>query len=139
MSRCKSKINHVIIPGEDRFDPYALTIKIGDVVQWTNNDTDAHTVVSVDAVNKIGPRGINRVIEPGQSIQLHFCEPGLWIYFCRFHSHLDSFSQPVAPGCGEAGDAVEGIVTPVFTCGTQTILNNFGTPMMGAISIQPRD
>jgi plastocyanin len=54
----------VAIPGEDRFAPFALTIRAGDTVDWINNDTDDHTFVSDDAVNTAAPRGIN-VILPG--------------------------------------------------------------------------
>jgi plastocyanin len=38
------------MPEEDRFTPFALTIHAGDTVQWVNNDTDDHTVVSARAV-----------------------------------------------------------------------------------------
>lgn len=130
--------NNVIIPESDRFVPFALTIRKGETVTWTNNDGDAHTVVSDDVVNQIGPRNINQIIPVGQKFTLRFDEIGQWVYFCRFHAHLDEFGQPVAPGCGENGNEVSGISGP-FTCGTQTVLNNFGTPMMGVITILPRE
>jgi plastocyanin len=34
----------VTIPDEDRFLPFALTIHVGDSVQWTNNDTDDKSI-----------------------------------------------------------------------------------------------
>src|SRR5215831_13984212 len=46
--------SQVIIPGEDRFSPFALTIHAGDSVMWTNTDTDDHTVVSNDFFNTAG-------------------------------------------------------------------------------------
>src|SRR5689334_7458524 len=39
----------VIVPGEDRFTPLGLTIRAGESVEWVNQDTDDHTVVSDDA------------------------------------------------------------------------------------------
>lgn len=129
------RVHIVNIPEEDRFAPFALTIRKGDVVKWTNNNGDAHTVVSDDAVNSTGPFNVNQIIEPGQSFQIKFRKAGQWVYFCRFHAHLDEFNQPIAPGCGEEGDEIEGIVTPEFRCGNAVIRNNFGTPMMGVITI----
>lgn len=39
--------------------------------------------------------------------------PGTFVYFCRFHSHLDSFNQPVAPGPeGGIQDAWGNFATP---------------------------
>ncbi len=134
-SKNRGRVN---IPNEDRFVPFALTIRQGDSVTWTNNNSDAHTVVSDDIINSIGPWRINSIIETGQSFKIKFNESGQWVYYCRFHSHLDQFGQPIAPGCGEDNDEIEGIKTLVFNCGNQTINNNFGTPMMGVITVLPR-
>ena len=41
----------VIVPGEDRFAPFAITIRAGQSVQWVNLDTDDHTVVSNNFFN----------------------------------------------------------------------------------------
>ena len=120
----------VIIPGEDRFTPFALTIRAGDSVKWINQDTDDHTVVSNDFFNTANPDGVNIVIpgtdnnhgKPG-TLTLHFDRPGLWTYYCRFHSHLDADHQPVAPG-------PDG--------GIQDGGGNFGTPMNGVITVLPR-
>jgi plastocyanin len=47
----------VIVPGEDRFTPFAQTIRPGESVTWENDDTDDHTVVSDDAFNTAGNPG----------------------------------------------------------------------------------
>jgi plastocyanin len=39
----------IIVPGEDRFSPYAVTVRVGQTVQFVNNDSDDHLVISVDA------------------------------------------------------------------------------------------
>jgi plastocyanin len=117
----------VIVPEEDRFTPFALTIRAGESVQWVNEDTDDHTVVSDDPFNTAGHQGFNQMLpgtdsnggQPG-TLTLHFTHPGTFVYFCRFHAHLDEASQPVAPG-------PEG--------GIQDENGNFGTPMMGVITV----
>jgi plastocyanin len=121
--------NQVIVPDEDRFTPFALTIRAGDFVKWTNNDTDDHTVVSDDVFNTAGNQGTNILIPgtdsnggvPGTLI-LHFSHPGTFVYYCRFHAHLDDDNQPVAPG--PRG-------------GIQDANGNFGTPMSGIITVLP--
>jgi plastocyanin len=124
------KVHHmVVVPEEDRFTPFAITIHSGDVVLWTNMDSDDHTVVSDDFVNSGGPRHIDRLLpgtesnggQPGQ-VRLRFGRPGVFVYYCRFHSHLDDSHQPVAPG-------PEG--------GIEDANGNLGTPMMGVVTVLP--
>src|SRR5262249_15021649 len=93
----------IIVPGEDRFTPFALTIEVGDTVEWINEDTDDHTVVSDDVFNTTGPVGLNHLLpgtvsnngKPGK-FRIHFNHPGTFVYFCRFHSKLNGENQPVA-------------------------------------------
>lgn len=121
--------NQVIVPGEDRFTPFAQTIHTGESVRWINMDTDDHTVVSDDAFNTAGNRKINVVLpgtdsnngKPGMLV-LHFSHPGTFVYYCRFHAQLDEDNQPKAPG-------------PKM--GIQDPDGNFGTPMMGVITVVP--
>jgi plastocyanin len=120
--------NMVIVPEEDRFTPFAITIHTGDRVQWTNEDSDDHTVVSDDFVNSGGPLHIDRLLKGTESnggqpgtLSLKFGRPGVFVYYCKFHSHLDGSHQPVAPG-PDGGIEDNG---------------NFGTPMMGVITVLP--
>jgi plastocyanin len=121
-------VNHVIsIPESDKFTPYQMTIHKGDSVTWVNGDTDDHTVVSDDAFNSAGHRGIDHLIpgtdanhgQPG-TFTVRFNRAGTFVYYCRFHAHLDADSQPVAPG-------PDG--------GIQDANGNFGTPMSGVITV----
>jgi len=57
---------------------------------------------------------------PG-TFALTFTHPGTFVYYCRFHSHLDAANQPVAPG-------PKG--------GIQDANGNFGTPMMGIVTVR---
>lgn len=125
----RSRTVQVTVPGEDRFTPFSITIRAGDVVRWVNQDTDNHTVVSDDVFNSAGHNGTNHLLvgtdanggQPGV-FSLRFNHPGTFVYYCRFHSHLDADNQPVAPG-------------PLG--GIQDTNGNFGTPMMGVITVLP--
>lgn len=125
-----TRVRNVVIPGNDYFMPFALTIRTGDTVNWTNSDTDDHTIVSDDAFTSSVYRGINKLLpgtdsnggKPGM-FHMKFNHPGTFIYYCRFHSKLNAQNQPVAPG-------PEG--------GVQDPNGNYGTPMMGVITIMPR-
>jgi plastocyanin len=140
----KPKLHRLIaVPEEDRFTPFALTIRAGDTVEWVNNDSDDHTIVSDDAVNTAGPNHVDVVI-PGTGVsgrpaadpfRITFHDSGQWVYYCRFHSHLDEFNQPNAPG-PDGGIQGEKDPTMCDPAGTDTC--NFGTPMMGVITVLPR-
>lgn len=124
-------VKKVMIPGVDKFIPYTIEIKEGDTVQWVNNDTDDHTIVSDDVFTSPAFRNVNHLI-PGTDhngghpgiFKKTFRHHGTFIYFCRFHSKLDKDNQPVAPG-------PDG--------GIQDDKGNFGTPMTGVIVVMPRD
>jgi|HubBroStandDraft_3_1064219.scaffolds.fasta_scaffold37398_3 plastocyanin len=125
----KAQRLHVVVPKEDRFVPYNLTIHAGDLVVWVNNDTDDHSIVSDDNFSTTGPRRLDKVLpgtdsnhgKPGR-FAIHFDHPGTFVYFCRFHAHLDDHQQPVAPG------PKGGIQDPD---------GNHGTPMTGLITVLP--
>jgi plastocyanin len=117
----------IIVPGEDRFTPFETTVTEGDRVDFVNQDTDDHTLVSDDAVSDGGPRGVDMGLpgtdsnhgQPG-TISIVFWRPGTWVFYCRFHSHLDDHHQPVAPGPHG---------------GIQDDNGNYGTPMMGIVHV----
>lgn len=127
-ARAASRPHTVTVPGVDKFVPFAMTIHTGDAVQWVNQDTDDHTVVSDDAFNTAGHQGTNQLLpgtdsnngQPGV-FTLRFSHPGQFVYYCRFHSMLDADNQPTAPG-------PDG--------GIQGTNGNFGTPMMGVITVR---
>jgi plastocyanin len=118
------RTRQVTVPSEDRFTPFALTIRAGDSVRWVNNDADAHTVVSDDAFNTAGHRGTDQPLPSAGSVVLRFTHPGTFVYYCKFHAHLDGSNQPVAPG-------PKG--------GIQDSSGNFGTPMSGVVTVLPRN
>ena len=125
-----TQLHRVTVPAADQFQPFALTIHAGDVVQWVNNDTDDHTVVSDDPLNTVRlkvdhllPGTDSNSGKPGKYL-VRFDHPGTFVYYCKFHSHLDAANQPVAPG--PRG-------------GIQDANGNYGTPMSGVITVLPGD
>ncbi len=64
------------------FGPQAVTIKAGTTVQWTNHDTEAHTVTS-DA----GAFG-SPVLQPGSTYSFTFKKPGTYRYHCTIHPFM---------------------------------------------------
>jgi plastocyanin len=125
------KTVEVVVPGQDRFTPFAVTIRAGQRVEWINRDTDDHTVVSDARFDSADHAKIDHLLpgtdsnhgQPG-TFELRFDKPGTFVYYCRFHAHLDAFNQPIAPG--PRG-------------GIQDSKGNFGTPMMGVITVLPSD
>jgi len=111
----------IIVPDEDRFIPFAITVRVGQPVIWINNDADDHTVVSDDAFNTAGHRGTNVLLKAnGGRFALVFKHPGVFPFYCRFHAMLDVDNQPKAPG-------PDG--------GIQDPNGNYGTPMNGVITV----
>ncbi len=125
----------ISVPEEDRFLPMSLVIRAGDTVDWVNNDADDHTVVSDDFFNTTGPKNVDVTLPAsGGTYSIRFHHRGVFVFFCRFHAHLDADHQPIAPG--EDG----GIQTTTTFCdptGAETCNN--GTPMMGVITVLPRE
>jgi len=114
-------VAQIIVPDEDRFTPFAITVRVGQPVVWINNDTDDHTVVSDDAFNTAGHRGVNVTLKAnGGKFVLVFKHPGVFPFYCRFHSMLDADNQPKAPG-------PDG--------GIQDSNGNYGPPMNGVITV----
>lgn len=117
-------VHDVTVPEADRFISFALTVRAGDTVKWTNTDEDDHTVVSDAAFDTTGHQDTDQVLPAnGGTFTLRFKHPGTFVYYCRFHAQLDAFNQPIAPG-------PDG--------GVQDANGNFGTPMSGVITVLPR-
>ena len=118
-------VHRVTVPEADRFLPFALVVHVGDPIRWVNHDGDDHTVVSDDAFNSAGHKGLDQLLPAsGGTLVLRFNHPGTFVYYCRFHAQLDAFNQPIAPG-------PDG--------GIQDQNGNFGTPMSGVITVLPND
>lgn len=67
------------------FEPYSLKIKVGDVVNFRNFDSDYHTVTSGSPEN--GPNGEfdSALMESGGQFLHEFTESDEYDYFCMIH------------------------------------------------------
>ena len=123
--KLRAPVRQIIVPSEDRFTPFAVTVRVGQPVVWVNNDADDHTVVSDDAFNTAGHRGTNVLLPAnGGTYTLVFKHPGVFPFYCRFHAMLDADNQPMAPGPNG---------------GIQDSNGNYGTPMNGVITVVGED
>jgi len=75
----------VTIPKADRFEPFLLEIAQGGTVTFTNQDADAHTVVSMPT----DPVDFKLFVGSGTSVKQTFNQPGIYGYYCDAHSAYD--------------------------------------------------
>jgi plastocyanin len=62
-----------------KFDPATVQAKVGDVVEWTNNDTTAHSAVIT------GKGCETEKLDNGKSGAIEFTAPGSYPYQCGIH------------------------------------------------------
>ena len=69
--------------------PSPLTVKVGDVVMWTNNDSVDHTITSGSPED--GPDGIifSDLIKPDNGYAFTFNKPGSYTYYCTLHLWME--------------------------------------------------
>ena len=73
--------NTVLIQSNS-FNPSTLTVKVGQKVTWTNNDSYTHTVTSDDGTFTGGD------LPSGQSFSFTFTKPGTYAYHCSIHTFM---------------------------------------------------
>lgn len=66
--------------GSNSFDPGTVTVKAGQVIQWTNTGGVPHNVTfdEFDALT-------STTLKQGDSWQIQFTVPGTYPYHCTFH------------------------------------------------------
>jgi amicyanin len=67
------------------FSPASITVKVGDSVTWTNQDSVAHTVTADDGVTG-GPN--SQLIEKGKTYSFTFAKAGTYTYHCSVHPSM---------------------------------------------------
>ncbi len=73
---------HVVVIKQMHFNPQAVSVTVGDTVQWKNEDIFTHTVTADDGSFDSGP------IAPGQSWTKRFTVPRTFGYHCRPHPNM---------------------------------------------------
>ncbi len=76
------------------FTPETVTIKVGDAIEWVNDDQDVHLVVSGKDLQdpKLGKPLDSGTLLPGQHFTFTFKEPGRYPYMCVIHWSLQSIT-----------------------------------------------
>ncbi len=64
------------------FDPASVTVKVGDSVTWTNNDSATHTVTADNGEFKSSD------IAPGATFTQKFDKAGTYPYHCSIHPSM---------------------------------------------------
>lgn len=77
-----SSATHVVVIKQMHFEPHAVSVKVGDTVQWENEDIFTHTITANDGSFDSGP------IAPGQSWTRTFTVLGTFGYHCRPHPNM---------------------------------------------------
>ena len=65
------------------YAPATVTVKVGTTVTWTNKDTDAHTVTSMNG----GPLH-SQPLNTGDSYRYTFTTAGRYDYLCTIHPFM---------------------------------------------------
>jgi plastocyanin len=80
------------------FIPYEVTVDVGGVVTWSNDDSAAHTVTSGSAAD--GPSGVfdSSLFMAGTTFSHEFQAVGEYPYFCMVHPWMDGIVTVQAAG-----------------------------------------
>ena len=91
------------------FIPSPVTIDVGGIVTWENNDTAAHTATGGSATE--GPSGVfdTSLIQAGSSFTHTFDAPGTYPYFCMVHPWMAGTVIVQGIGCGPGTVLVDGV------------------------------
>jgi len=87
------------------FIPSPVTINVGGIVTWENNDTAAHTATGGSATE--GPSGVfdSSLIMAGSSFSHTFDAAGTFDYFCMVHPWMEGTVIVEDPAAAEAAAA----------------------------------
>jgi plastocyanin len=81
-ARAKSSVEHHVLIQEFKFDPEHLSVRVGDVIKWTNMDLAPHTATA----DEFG--WDTEELGRGQSAEVIVTEDMEIRYFCVFHPHM---------------------------------------------------
>ena len=98
----------LVVTMKDRqFAPSEIKAKVGDTIEWFNNDQDVHQVISGKDLQdpSIGKPLDGGTLLPGQRFTYTFTKPGIYPYMCVIHWSLESIT-------GKGGMLGEVIVEP---------------------------
>lgn len=72
---------HAVNIANMAFSPDSLTIKVGDMVVWTNSDTVNHLLGGSGGIKSM-------ILKPGDTYSQTFNNTGTWAYHCEIHPSM---------------------------------------------------
>lgn len=75
---------HTVTIDASKFEPAAVTVKVGDIVTWVNKDVVAHTATSKTGGFDSG------LIAPGKSWTYRVKRIGEFAYTCTYHPTMNA-------------------------------------------------
>ena len=66
------------------FNPTTVTVKVGDVIQWTDTSNVPHNVTFDQ-----NPELSSGTLQQGDTWQVQFSKPGTYSYHCTFHPGMN--------------------------------------------------
>lgn len=73
---------NTVIMANMSYSPATLTVKVGDTVTWTNNDSLEHSATAGDNSFDTG------LLSPGESGTVTFSKAGTFVYHCQIHPSM---------------------------------------------------
>ena len=95
ISRAKASGTHTVSIVDFAFDPTALSVKVGDTVQWINNGT------ADEGHNVIGDGLASPVLHTGESYSFTFSTAGIYDYVCTIHPKMKATVEVIDPNADE--------------------------------------
>jgi plastocyanin len=83
--------------GDNFFAPPSITIQVGGTVTWSNDGQTAHTTTANDGSFDSGN------LDPGQSFNHTFTQPGTFAYYCEYHRSLGQEGTVTVQASGSGG------------------------------------
>lgn len=105
------------------FMPASLTVKLGEIVTWTNMDKASHTVTTTSAPVAFD----SGTFRSGQSFTYTFTTPGTYTYYCAVHPDmvgeikvLDKDGKEVAnPAPAKPSNPIAQLLAPILPSAAQ--------------------
>jgi plastocyanin len=73
-----------IVIGNFTFEPSTLTVPVGTVLTWINDDDAPHTVIGTDPETPLK----SQPLDTGDRYSIALTRPGTYRYFCSLHPHM---------------------------------------------------